>query len=144
MTAYEYIKNHINIKLQPSLINGVGVFALRDIQKDEELFKLWEGESGEYTLTDDELNSLDESVKEHLLNMYGYKQIGGKYTMFVILNKDCHWIYKTPLHWVNSCGFDEIPNIDRDTLRTKNFIKKGEEILLKYGKYNKFKRTRTI
>jgi hypothetical protein len=144
MTAYEYIKNHINIKLQPSLINGVGVFALRDIQKDEELFKLWEGESGEYTLTDDELNSLDESVKEHLLNMYGYKQIDGKYTMFVILNKDCHWIYKTPLHWVNSCGFDEIPNIDRDTLRTKNFIKKGEEILLKYGKYNKFKRTRTI
>jgi hypothetical protein len=144
MTAYEYIKNHINIKLQPSLINGVGVFALRDIQKDEELFKLWEGESGEYTLTDDELNSLDESVKEHLLNMYGYKQIDGKYTMFVILNKDCHWIYKTPLHWVNSCGFDETPNIDRDTLRTKNFIKKGEEILLKYGKYNKFKRTRTI
>lgn len=144
MTAYEYIKNHINIKLQPSLINGVGVFALRDIQKDEELFKLWEGESGEYTLTDDELNSLDESVKEHLLNMYGYKQIDGKYTMFVILNKDCHWIYKTPLHWVNSCGFDEIPNIERDTLRTKNFIKKGEEILLKYGKYNKFKRTRTI
>ncbi len=144
MTAYEYIKNHINTKLQPSLINGVGVFALRDIQHQEELFKLWEGESGEYTITDDELNSLDDSVKEHLLNMYGYKEIDGKYTMFIILNKDCHWIYKTPLHWVNSCAWNEEPNIDRDTLKSKRLIKRGEEVLLKYGKYNKFTRTKTI
>jgi hypothetical protein len=144
MTAYEYIKNHINTKLQPSLINGVGVFALRNIKSGEELFKLWEGASGEYTLTDDELNSLDNNVKEHLLNMYGYKEIDGKYTMFIILNKDCHWIYKTPLHWVNSCAWNEEPNIDRDTLKSKRLIKRGEEVLLKYGKYNKFTRTKTI
>lgn len=144
MTAYEYIKNYVNTKLQPSLIDGVGVFALRDIQHQEELFKLWEGESGEYTLTDDELNSLDDNVKEHLLNMYGYKEIDGKYTMFIILNKDCHWIYKTPLHWVNSCAWNEEPNIDRDILKSKRFIKKGEEILLKYGKYNKFRTNKII
>lgn len=144
MTAYEYIKNHINTKLQPSKINGVGVFALRDIQHQEELFKLWEGESGEYTLTDDELNSLDDNVKEHLLNMYGYKEINGEYRMFVILNNDCHWIYKTPLHWVNSCNWDAESNIDRETLKANRFIKKGEEILLKYGKYNKFRTNKII
>jgi len=144
MTAYEYIKKYVNIKLEPSIINGVGVFALRDIQKDEELFKYWEGESGEYTLTDGELNSLDVSVREHLLNMYGYKKIDGNFTMFVILNKDCHWIYKTPLHWVNSCAWNDTPNMDRDSSVANKAIKKGEEILLKYGKYDKFKRTRTI
>ena len=144
MTAYEYIKNHVNVRLEPSRIEGVGVFALRDIQENEELFKLWEGDSGEYVISDEELNSLDEPIKNHLLNMYGYKQIDGNFRMFVILNNDCHWIFKTPLHWVNSCGWNESPNMDRETLRTNRFIKKGEEILIKYGKYDKFKRTRTI
>ncbi len=144
MTTYEYIKNYVNTKLEPSIIEGVGVFALRDIEKNEELFKLWDGESGEHILSNEELNTLDDSVKQHLLNMYGYKQIGDNYTMFVILNTECHWIFKTPLHWVNSCGFNETPNIDRETLRANRFIKQGEEILLKYGKYDKFKRNKTI
>ncbi len=63
MTAYDYINKFINVKLCPSNIDGVGVFALRDIQKDEELFKVWEGESGEYTLSNSELDSLDENVR---------------------------------------------------------------------------------
>ena len=144
MTAYEYIRDFVNTKLESSIIQGVGVFALRDIEKNEEVFKLWKGESGEYTLTNNELESLPYSVRTHLLNMYGYKQIGESYTMFVILNTDCHWIFKTPLHWVNSCGFNENSNIDRETLRANRFIKQGEEILLKYGKYDKFKRNKTI
>jgi len=144
MTAYDYINKFINVKLCPSNIDGVGVFALRDIQKDEELFKVWGGESGEYTLSNSELDSLDENVRLHLFNMYGYKEIDQKFQMFVILNNNCHWIFKTPLHWVNSCAWDEIPNIDRETFRATRFIKKGEEILIKYGKYNKFKRIRTI
>ena len=144
MTAYEYINQYVNVKLKPSIIQGVGVFALRDILKDEELFKVWEGESGEYPLSDKELNSLDEDTKAHLFNMYGYKEIEGRYIMFVILNTNCHWIFKTPLHWVNSCGWDEAPNLNRETMKATRFINRGEEILIKYGKYDKFKRTRTI
>lgn len=144
MTAYDYISKYVNVKLNASPINGVGVFALCNIEEGEELFKAWEKESGEYTLTEEELNLLDDNVREHLFNMYGYKQINGQYQMFVILNKGCHWIFKTPLHWVNSCGWDEEPNIDRETLKTKRPITRGEEILAKYGKYSKFKRTNTI
>lgn len=144
MTVFEYIRDYVNTRLEPSIIHGVGVFALRDIRENEELFKPWEGESGEFTLSDQELNSLDPNVKLHLLQMYGYKIIGSRYTMFVTLNTDCHWIFKTPLHWVNSCGWDETPNLDRDTLRATNFIIEGKEILIKYGKYDKFKRTKTI
>lgn len=144
MTAYEYIRDCVNVKLDVSRVQGVGVFALRDIEEGEEIFKVWEGESGEYTLTELELNSLDERIREHLFNMYGYKQIDGQYQMFVILNKGCHWIFKTPLHWVNSCGWDETPSVDKETLIVKKFIRRGEEILAKYGKYNKFKQTKTI
>lgn len=144
MTAFEYIRDYVNTRLEPSIIHGVGVFALRNIQENEELFKPWEGESGEFTLSDQELNSLDPDVKSHLLQMYGYKSVDSSYTMFVILNTGCHWIFRTPLHWVNSCGWDETPNLDRDTLRARNFIAKGKEILIKYGKYDKFKRTKTI
>lgn len=144
MTAFEYIRDYVNTRLEPSIIHGVGVFALRDIRENEELFKPWEGESGEFTLSDQELNSLDPNVKLHLLQMYGYKIIDGSYTMFVTLNTGCHWIFKTPLHWVNSCGWDEMPNLNRDTLRVTNFVIEGKEILIKYGKYDKFKRTKTI
>lgn len=69
MTAYEYIRDCVNVKLKASLIHGVGVFALCDIKEGEELFRVWEKESGEYTLTDSELNTLDRDVKEHLLDM---------------------------------------------------------------------------
>jgi len=144
MTAYEYINQYVNVKLKPSTIQGVGVFALRDISKDEELFKVWEGESGEYTLSDKELSLLDEDIRTHLFTMYGYRKIKEQLTMFVILNTNCHWIFKTPLHWVNSCSWDETPNLDRETLKATRFISKGEGILIKYGKYDKFKRTRTI
>jgi len=144
MDVIEYLQKYVNTKLEPSKINGVGVFALRDIQKNEELFKLWEGESGEYTLTEDDLNSLDDSVRIHLFNMYGYKMIDGKYQMFIILNKDCHWIFKTPYHWVNSCGYNGAPNVDNNTLKAIRTIKKGEEILFKYGKYDKFKKNNVI
>ncbi len=76
--------------------------------------------------------------------MCSFELINGKHELVFFLNQGCHWIFKTPLHWVNSCGFDEFPNLDRETLSTTRKIKKGEEILIKYGKYNKFKRVRTI
>jgi hypothetical protein len=144
ITPYEYINRHLNVKLEPSRIDGVGVFAIRDIEQGETLFVEWEGETGEYTLTNEEFGSLDDNIKKHILDMYGYKDIEGEFKVFFFLNKNCHWIYKTPLHWMNSCDWNGEPNFDVTTHKTKRFIKKGEEILTKYGKYNKFKRTGII
>lgn len=142
---YDYIKNHVNVKLAPSSIHGVGIFALRDIEKGEKLFVEWNGETGQYFLNEHEFNAFDEKVKEHLSQMFGYVKDGEQiYKMSIVLNKNCHWIFKTPLHWVNSCGIDGEPNLNRETLTTTKFIKAGEEILLMYGKYNKFKKTKTI
>jgi hypothetical protein len=43
MTPYEYIKKCVNVKLSPSSMHGVGVFAMRDIEVDEEIFINWYG-----------------------------------------------------------------------------------------------------
>ena len=45
MTPYEYIKNYVNVKISPSSIHGVGVFAMRDIEVGEDIFVNWEEES---------------------------------------------------------------------------------------------------
>jgi hypothetical protein len=144
MTAYEYIKNHVNVKMSPSNIHGVGIFALRDIDEGEEIFVNWKGDSGIYQLTESELNSLDYNVKIHVYDMYEFSKIGDEWTFNVNLEKNCHWIFKTPMHWVNSCSWDSEPNIDRNLSIATKKIYRGNELFTKYGKYEKNKLFRTI
>lgn len=144
MTPYEYIKNHVNIKLSPSNIHGVGVFALRDIKQGEPLFVKWDGKSGDYFLNQDDFFKLDGNVQYHLYDMFSFEEHNGKWDMRIILEEGCHWIFKTPLHWVNSCSWNDEPNIDRDLLIAKKNIYSGSELFTKYGKYEKIRQLRTI
>jgi hypothetical protein len=139
MTPYEYIKNHVNVKLSPSKVHGVGVFSLRDIEPDEELFVKWKGDSGIYYISETELNTFSSDLQKHLYDMFEFEKVNDIWMMSINLNKDCHWIFETPLHWVNSCLYNETPNIDKTTLKCIKKIKLGEELFSKYGKYDKFK-----
>jgi hypothetical protein len=138
MTPYEYINNCVNVKLSPSSIHGVGIFAMKDIEVGDDLFINWMGDSGVYYLTEDEINSVNDSIKSHLYNMCEHTKLDDKSVFKFYLNKNCHWIFKSPLHWVNSCYDNMEPNIDRVTLKCIKKIKEGDELLSKYGKYNKF------
>jgi hypothetical protein len=144
MKAYEYVKNYVNVKISPSTIQGVGVFALRDIEKGEDLFVNWTGETGLYQLTESELNSLDYGVKMHLYDMFEFCKVGEDWEFTIFLEKNCHWIFKTPIHWVNSCSWDSEPNIDRGLYVTTKKIIRGNELFTKYGKYEKNRLFRTI
>ena len=53
----EHLINNIKTEIKPSFIQGVGVFAIRDINKGEELFPKWDGETGIYIIP-------NESIKE--------------------------------------------------------------------------------
>jgi hypothetical protein len=139
MTPFEYLKKHVNTKLAPSKVHGVGIVALRDLEIGESVFTNWEGESGVYYLTEDELNSLDDNLKSHVLDMFEFEKVDDKWMLSINLNKNCHWIFKTPLHWVNSCHYNETPNFDKTTLTTMKKIKVGDELYTRYGKYVKFK-----
>lgn len=144
MTAFQYIAKHVNVKLAPSLINGVGVFAIRDIEIGEKLFVNWTGESGKYYLTEQELNSLDYDVKMHLFDMYEYAKEDDKWAFTLYLENNCHWIFKSPMHWVNSCSWNSDPNLDKDTFTALKRISRGSEVLTKYGKYEKLKKLRIL
>ena len=144
MTPYEYIKNHINVKLAPSKIHGVGVFALRNIEIGEKLFVEWSEDSIEYFLTHNEFYTLDENVQNHLYDMFEFEKTNDGWKMKIILNKNCHWIFKTPLHWVNSCMRNETPNFNKETMLVTKRILAGEELFTKYGKYDKIIRTNII
>ena len=144
MTPIEYVQNHVNVKIAQSKIQGVGVFALRDIEIGELLFVPWPNESMEYFLNRSDFSNLNENIQNHLYDMFEFEKTNDGWKMKIILNKNCYWIFKTPLHWVNSCMQNEAPNFDKETMLVTKRILSGEELFTKYGKYNKFVRTNII
>lgn len=144
MSVYDYIKNNVNVKISPSKISGVGVFALRDIEIGEDLFVEWKGESCGYEITQSELDTFEPSVRAHIYDMFQYNKIDGIWQFKVFLEKDCYWIFKTPTHWINSCSWDSDPNVDLVNLKSIKTIKAGTELLTKYGKYQKNNAFRAI
>lgn len=144
MNPYEYIKNHVNIKIASSKVHGVGIFALRNIEIGEALFVEWPNESIEYFLNHSDFSDLNENVQNHLYDMFEFEKTNDGWKMKIILEKNCHWIFKTPMHWVNSCMWNETPNFDKTTMLATKQILSGEELFTKYGKYDRFVRTNII
>ena len=51
MTPLEYLQQKVVAILKPSSVEGVGFFAVRDIEIGESVFEPWMGESGIYSIT---------------------------------------------------------------------------------------------
>mgnify|MGYP001321964481 FL=1 len=130
MSPFEYIQQKVFTKLKPSSYNGIGVFALRDIPKDTFLFETWQGTSGTFEITEEELNTLPIQLKEHIKDIFLFHpDFPNNTNTPVELRKNCHWIYTTPYYFVNS-GFTDSYNLDKSSLRTIRGIREGEEILM--------------
>jgi hypothetical protein len=123
-----HLKCNVKTKLDVSKIHGIGVFAIRDIKMGEDLFPVWEFDSGIYVIPNDKIKELPNEVFE-LLDMYfinednGYKII----RLFKGLNlvshmiSYCNSVYKT----------EYTQNISNDGIALMD-IKAGEEILELY------------
>ena len=136
MDVYSYILKNIFVKLKPSKIDGVGVFAIRDIPKDTFLFETWKGDSGYYPIEENELQKLPKDLYTHIKDIFLYSpEFPNDTNTYIQLTKGCHWIYTTPYYFVNS-NINNF-NIDKDTLKTTRNIKQGEEILSNYGRYER-------
>lgn len=137
MTPFEYISTKIYVKLKPSKIQGVGVFAIKDIPSGIYPFEPWTGDTNYYSISELELNSLPDELGAHIRDIFLYGPGFPKDTStYVKLTNGCHWIYTHPYYFVNS-GFSK-SNIDKDSLLTKRHIYAGEEILSNYGRYERF------
>jgi hypothetical protein len=124
----KHLTYNIKTKIGVSAIDGVGVFAIRDIKKGEDVFPIWEYDSGIYLIPNDRLNEIPSEVFE-LLDMYfineecGYKVIrlfkGFNFTFHGF--SYCNSAYQTK--YTKNISDDGIALMD---------IKAGEEILESY------------
>ena len=124
-----HLSKNIKTKIAVSSIDGVGVFAIRDINQYEEVFPIWEYDSGIYLVPNDRLNDIPKEVVE-LLDMYfineecGYKVI----RLFKGFNFLFHGFSFCNSAWPDSNKV----NITNDGIAMRD-IKAGEEILEWYN-----------
>ncbi len=125
-----HLTNSVKTKIGVSSIDGVGVFAIRDIKEYEEVFPIWNYESGIYLIPNDRLDEIPNEVVD-LLDKYfindecGYKVI----RLFKGFNFTFHGFSYCNSAWPN----EENTNIDIMGIALRD-IKAGEEILEWYTK----------
>jgi hypothetical protein len=124
-----HLKHNIKTKVGVSNIHGVGVFAIKDIQKGEEVFPIWDWESGIYIIPNHRLEEIPSEVLG-LLDMYfindecGYK--------IIRLFKGLNFISNTYSFCNSAFNTEFTQNITYDGIAVTN-INKGEEILEWYN-----------
>lgn len=139
MNAKGYIHKNVLVKLQPSRISGVGVFAIQNIPKGTKLFLPWEGKTGHYKLTEKEMLEFPKEVYKHIKDLFLYPaDFPANTNTYVYLTYGCHWIYTTPQYFINS----DIPNsnFDNDTATTTKDISVGQELVGNYKCYERAKK----
>ena len=126
----QHLKDNIKTQIGVSNIDGVGVFAIKNIKKDEQVFPIWEGDSFMYAIPNERLSDIPNEVLE-LLDMYfindecGFKII----RLFNGMNFLFHGTSYCNSAWPNK----EDANIDITGIALRD-IKAGEEILEWYTK----------
>ena len=121
----KHLSINIKTKIGVSSIDGVGVFAIRDIKQYEEVFPIWDYESGIYLIPNHRLNDISNEVVE-LLDKYfindecGYKVI----RLFKGFNLIFHGFSYCNSAWPNENNV----NITNNGIAMRD-IKAGEEIL---------------
>jgi len=124
-----HLTNNIKTKIGVSSIDGVGVFAIRDIKEYEEVFPIWEYETGIYLIPNDRLNEIPNEVVD-LLDKYfindecGYKVI----RLFKGFNFTFHGFSYCNSAWPDKNKI----NITNNGIAMRD-IKAGEEILEWYN-----------
>ena len=125
----KHLINNIKTKIGVSSIDGVGVIAIRDIKQYEEVFPLWNYDTGIYLIPNDRLDDIPNEVVK-LLDMYfindecGYKVI----RLFKGFNFTFHGYSYCNSAWPDSNRV----NITNDGIAMRD-IKAGEEILEWYN-----------
>jgi hypothetical protein len=126
----KHICINIKTKIGVSSIDGVGVFAIRDIKQYEEVFPLWNYETGIYLISNDRLNEIPKEVVQ-LLDMYfineecGYKVIR--------LFKGFNFTFHGTSYCNSAYPIESNTNISTKAIAMRD-IKAGEEILEWYTK----------
>lgn len=146
MSVLEYLNNKVTAILKPSSLGGIGFFAVKDIKIGESVFEPWWGESGIYSITQDELFTLPIQLQRNLYETFHHKldyidrdgneqSIPKEYgKLFFPLKRGYHWIYLWPKMFMNSgLKNGNVNSNDNIIPIVVKKIKEGDEILGNYG-----------
>jgi len=121
---YHLLKN-VKTEIKISPINGVGIFAIKDILKGEEVFPIWNYDSGIYLIPNKKLELLPFNVQILLDKYFINEECGYK---IIRLFKGLNFLF----HGFSYCN-SAYPNIEHVNMDNKGFalrdISEGEEIL---------------
>ena len=125
-----HLSKNIKTKIGISSVHGIGVFAIRDINKYEDVFIPWKFESGVYIIPNDKLDIIPNEVLE-LMDMYfingecGYK--------IIRLFKGFNFLFHGTSFCNSAYPIESNANISIKGIALRD-IKAGEEILEWYTK----------
>ena len=120
-----HLSNNVKTKIGVSKIHGVGVFAIKNIKEGEQIFPVWEYDTGVYFIPNDRLNEIPIEVLD-LLHMYfindecGYK--------IIRLFKGLNFLFNGFSYCNSTYPNKQNMNMDINGIEIKD-IKAGDEIL---------------
>ena len=135
--ATEYIDSSIKSYVRASEVHGVGLFALIDIKKGEQVFPTWKGETGVYKIKASDTKHLPISVVQYILRSFANKIVNDKSEIRFKLTKDCNFLFAEPLCLLNT-QYEE-GSVDIKTGIAIKDINKDEEIFGNYGNSSQIK-----
>jgi len=129
MKISEEILYHLSINVKTELkasdLDGIGVFAIRDIAEGEELFPVWEGVTGAYVLTKEDLSKLPIEVY-NMIDKY-FITPDSDFTIIRLFN-GLNFLNHSFCYCNSAWPNQENQNISNNGIALKD-IKAGEEIL---------------
>jgi|TARA_A200000159_G_scaffold159287_1_gene177721 hypothetical protein len=137
MNPFDYLNTSVKSYQRTSKVHGVGLFALVDIKKGEQVFPIWKGETGWYKIKFGESKQLPKEVLSYILRSYGNNIVNDNSELRFKLTKDCNFLFSEPLCLINT-QFEE-GNVDSKTGIAIKEINKDEEIFGNYGNSSQIK-----
>lgn len=120
-----HLTNNVKTEIAVSDLDGVGVFAIRDIKKGEQVFPVWDNETGIYIIPNERIGEIPNEVQKLLYKYFINEECGYK---IIRLFKGMNFLFHGFSYCNSAYPNIENVNIDNDGFALRN-IKAGEEIL---------------
>lgn len=123
-----HLKNNIKTEIRPSSIDGIGVFAIKDIETGEEVFPQWNHPTGLYIIPNNRFSEIPNDVRA-IIDKHYISRVDG--FRIVRLFNSQNFFYNSFCFCNSSYPDLSNTNISNDGFALRD-IKKGEEILEAY------------
>jgi hypothetical protein len=123
-----HLKHNIKTEIKSSNIDGIGIFAIKDIKVGEDVFPQWNYETGIYIIENNRFLEIPEEVQK-IVDRYYISRVDG--FRIIRLFKGQNFFYNSFCFCNSSYPTLENTNISNEGIALRD-IQKGEEILEAY------------